>query len=66
MTQQKTAMNWQQDRDTRGARDTNVYDQVTRERISRRAFEIFQRRNSEHGRHEDDWFQAERELGLRG
>lgn len=32
------------------------------ERISRRAYELFQRRGGSHGSDQDDWFQAEREL----
>ena len=34
----------------------------TREQIQQRAYEIYQRRGGGHGRHEDDWAQAEREL----
>ncbi len=34
------------------------------EEISRRAYEIYQARGGEHGRHEEDWQQAERELKL--
>lgn len=33
-----------------------------RERISRRAYERFQERGSEHGRDQEDWYEAEREL----
>jgi hypothetical protein len=36
--------------------------EVTSEQISRRAYEIYQQRGGVHGRHEDDWRQAEREL----
>ena len=36
----------------------------TLEEISRRAYEIYQARGGEHGRHEEDWQQAERELKL--
>jgi len=32
-------------------------------RIARRAYELFQDRGGEHGRHEEDWLTAERELG---
>lgn len=34
------------------------------EEISRRAYEIYQARGGDHGRHEEDWQQAERELKL--
>lgn len=34
----------------------------TPEEISRRAYELYEQRGGEHGRHEDDWHQAEREL----
>jgi hypothetical protein len=34
------------------------------EQIARRAYEIFLARGSQHGSHEQDWFQAERELRL--
>jgi len=33
--------------------------------ISRRAYERFQLRGSEHGRDQDDWLEAERELKAR-
>lgn len=36
----------------------------THEQIARRAYELFLSRGAHHGRHEDDWFQAERELRL--
>ena len=36
----------------------------TNEQISKRAYEIYQARGGSHGRHEDDWKQAERELKL--
>jgi hypothetical protein len=36
----------------------------TPEAISRRAYEIFQARGGEHGHHDEDWAQAERELKL--
>ena len=35
---------------------------VTTEDIARRAYEIFVARGGEHGRHDEDWAQAEREL----
>jgi hypothetical protein len=38
--------------------------QPTHEQISRRAYEIFVTRGGSHGRHEEDWRQAEQELGL--
>jgi hypothetical protein len=34
------------------------------ERIAARAYEIFVARGGEHGHHEEDWYQAERELRL--
>ncbi|WNG38996.1 DUF2934 domain-containing protein [Archangium violaceum] len=36
----------------------------TQEQIARRAYELFLARGGSHGRHEDDWLQAERELRL--
>lgn len=33
------------------------------ERISQRAYERFQARGGEHGHDQEDWFEAERELG---
>ncbi|WP_375771831.1 DUF2934 domain-containing protein [Archangium gephyra] len=36
----------------------------THEQIAKRAYEIFLARGADHGRHEDDWAQAERELKL--
>nr|QKW93663.1 hypothetical protein [Vitiosangium cumulatum] len=36
----------------------------THEQIARRAYELFLSRGGSHGRHEDDWLQAERELRL--
>ncbi len=37
---------------------------LTHEQIARRAYEIFLARGGQHGSHEQDWFQAERELRL--
>ncbi|WNG19548.1 DUF2934 domain-containing protein [Cystobacter fuscus] len=34
------------------------------EQISRRAYELFLARGGEHGHHDEDWIQAERELQL--
>ncbi|ATB41856.1 hypothetical protein CYFUS_007332 [Cystobacter fuscus] len=34
------------------------------EQISRRAYELFLARGGEHGHHDEDWVQAERELQL--
>jgi hypothetical protein len=34
----------------------------TRDDIAKRAYQIFERRGYSHGRDEEDWFQAEREL----
>ena len=36
----------------------------THEQIARRAYELFLARGANHGHHEDDWHQAERELKL--
>ena len=35
----------------------------THEEISQRAYELYVERGGDHGRHEEDWLQAERELG---
>jgi hypothetical protein len=32
------------------------------ERVAERAYERFQMRGGQHGRHEEDWFEAERQL----
>jgi hypothetical protein len=37
-------------------------DTSIREKIERRAYEIYLRRGSAHGSHEDDWAQAEKEI----
>jgi hypothetical protein len=37
-------------------------DTSIREKIERRAYEIYLRRGSGHGSHEDDWAQAEKEI----
>jgi hypothetical protein len=37
---------------------------LTHEQIARRAYEIFLARGGQHGYHEQDWQQAERELRL--
>ena len=34
----------------------------THEDIARRAYQLYEERGGEHGRHLEDWFQAEREL----
>jgi Protein of unknown function (DUF2934) len=36
----------------------------TQEQIARRAYELFLARGGQHGHHEEDWNQAERELKL--
>lgn len=36
----------------------------TQEQIAKRAYEIFLARGGGHGRHQEDWAQAERELKL--
>ena len=38
---------------------------VTVEHVARRAFELFEARGGQHGHAEQDWLQAERELGFR-
>ncbi len=43
----------------RGASETETQDP---DAIARRAYEKFQSRGGEHGRHEEDWLEAEREL----
>jgi hypothetical protein len=44
-------------------RPTDILDASPRhERISQRAFERFEARGGEHGRDQEDWFEAEREL----
>ena len=35
---------------------------VTQEQVARRAYEIYMARGAQPGRHEEDWYQAEREL----
>ncbi|HEX5475471.1 MAG TPA: DUF2934 domain-containing protein [Vicinamibacterales bacterium] len=35
---------------------------VDRDRIARRAYELYLRRGGDHGRDQDDWYDAEREL----
>lgn len=37
-------------------------DYLDREETARRAYELYQRRGGTHGRHEDDWYEAERQL----
>lgn len=44
------------------ARYAGAASEPTRERIARRAYEIFAGRGYAHGCHEQDWLQAEREL----
>ena len=39
-----------------------VYEDQDRDEIAARAYAVWQRRGSDHGRDRDDWFQAEREL----
>jgi hypothetical protein len=36
----------------------------TQEQIARRAYELFLSRGGQHGHHDEDWSQAERELKL--
>jgi hypothetical protein len=42
----------------------NERTQPTHEQIARRAYELFLARGGQHGNHEQDWQQAERELKL--
>jgi hypothetical protein len=42
--------------------EMNVELSPTREQIAQRAFELFLARGGEHGRHEEDWLRAEREI----
>jgi hypothetical protein len=42
----------------------NGVTSANHEQIARRAYEIYLARGGEHGRHQDDWTQAERELRL--
>jgi hypothetical protein len=41
---------------------TTAAEAITEEAISRRAYELYENRGREDGRHEDDWQAAEREL----
>ena len=43
---------------------TSHRNDLSHERIARRAYEIFLARGGHHGHHEEDWLQAERELKL--
>ena len=36
---------------------------ATRQQISDRAYQLWESRGGQHGQHDDDWFQAEQELG---
>jgi hypothetical protein len=47
-----------------GARVTPPTQSNTHDQIARRAFEIWQARGGGDGSHEQDWYQAERELKL--
>ena len=48
-----------QDEEVRGVSETEKQEP---DAIARRAYERFQSRGGEHGRHEEDWLEAEREL----
>ncbi|XXF79843.1 DUF2934 domain-containing protein [Myxococcaceae bacterium GXIMD 01537] len=39
-------------------------NRLSHEEIARRAYDIFVARGGQHGNHEEDWLQAERELKL--
>jgi hypothetical protein len=41
-----------------------VKQEVSSEQIAKRAYELFLARGGQHGHHEQDWQQAERELRL--
>lgn len=41
---------------------TKPANRPSHEQIAKRAFELFLARGGQHGRHVDDWVQAEREL----
>ncbi|MDB6092677.1 MAG: hypothetical protein JWM32_239 [Verrucomicrobia bacterium] len=41
---------------------SSTSDRLDRDAIAARAYELWQQSGSEHGRHEDHWYQAEREL----
>lgn len=41
-------------------------DGPSREDIERRAYELYERRGGEHGLHDDDWLEAERQLREEG
>ena len=50
-----------------GALSSTVYGtQPSQENIKRRAYEFFIARGGIHGNDQEDWFQAERELGAAG
>ena len=42
--------------------ETHVELSPTQEQIAQRAFELYLDRGGEHGRHEEDWLRAEREI----
>ena len=46
--------------------DASAPATVDRDLISRRAYERFQMRGGEHGRDQDDWLEAEREVNTPG
>jgi hypothetical protein len=43
---------------------THASNTPSQEQIARRAYELFESRGRTHGRHQEDWLQAERELQL--
>jgi DUF2934 family protein len=45
-------------------RTENPNRSPSQEQIAKRAYQIFQARGGEHGRHDEDWKQAEQELKL--
>lgn len=40
----------------------NSFVTPTAEEVRRRAYELWEQRGREHGRHEDDWYRAENEV----
>ena len=62
-TSQNTPSQQVPESSTRNSATSNRHG-PTHEQIARRAYELFLSRGANHGHHEDDWFQAERELKL--
>ena len=65
MSRQQTTQPTQQQKTTPAIQTQPAVKATNRpshEQIAKRAFEIFVARGGQHGRHVDDWMQAEREL----